>query len=76
MDFNIDTILTILSLLFTMLLGWIIGNAQYQKFKQTLDAFSMLITEVNTALYDDKVTEEEFRKIWERAKGFYEAMRT
>ena len=76
MDFNIDTILTILSLLFTMLLGWIIGNAQYQKFKKAFDAFSMMITEVNTALYDDKVTEEEFRKIWERAKGFYEALKT
>jgi uncharacterized ion transporter superfamily protein YfcC len=76
MSLDINTILTILALLFTMALGWIVGNAQYQKFKKAFDTFSMMITEVNTALYDDKVTEEEFRKIWERAKGFYEALKT
>jgi ABC-type glycerol-3-phosphate transport system permease component len=76
MDIDINTVLTILSLLFTMVLGWIIGTAPYQKFKKSFDAFSQLMNEVNMALYDDKVTEDEFRKVWEKAKGFYEALKT
>lgn len=76
MEFDINTILTILALLFTMILGWVVSNVQYQKFKKAFDAFSSLMNEVNTALYDDKVTEEEFRKVWEKAKGFYEALKT
>ena len=76
MELDINTILTILALAFTMMIGWIVGNKNYVKFKASLDAFTQLMQEVNIALYDDKVTEEEFRKVWERAKGFYEALKS
>jgi uncharacterized membrane protein YciS (DUF1049 family) len=76
MELDINTILTVLALLFTMMLGWVVGNQQYQKVKKALDAFTQMMKEVNDALYDDKVTEEEFRKIWEKAKGFYAALTT
>jgi hypothetical protein len=74
-EIDINTILTVAALLGTMVLGWVVGNGNYIKFKKGFDAFSLLITEVNSALYDDKVTEEEFRKVWERAKGFYDAIK-
>lgn len=75
MEFDINTILTILALLFTMIIGWVVGNRNYQKFKDSLDKFTQLVNEVNIALYDDKVSEEEFRKVWEKMKGFYEALK-
>ena len=75
MEFDISTIVSILALVATMVIGWVIGTAPYQKFKKSFDAFSQLMNEVNVALYDDKVTEEEFRKVWEKAKGFYEALK-
>jgi len=72
---DVDTILTVLALLGTMVLGWIAGNVQYQKMKERLQRFTELMDEINSAVYDDKVTEEEFRKIWEKAKGFYESLK-
>jgi len=72
---DVDTILTVLALLGTMVLGWITGNVQYQKMKERLQRFTELMDEINSAVYDDKVTEEEFRKIWEKAKGFYESLK-
>lgn len=75
MQIDLDTLMSIAALLITMVIGWAIGNAQYVKMKESLDKFSQLVNEVNAALYDDKITEEEFRRIWEKAKGFYEAIR-
>mgnify|MGYP001399052915 CR=1 FL=1 len=72
---DFDTILTILALLGTMILGWVAGNSQYQRMKERLQKFTELIDEINAAIYDDKVTEEEFRKVWEKAKGFYESLK-
>ena len=43
--------------------------ATYIVFKHKLRAFRELIDELDDALYDNKVTEEEFRRLWEKFKA-------
>ena len=62
MEIEIIDILKILALIGAGGFG-----AYYSIFRRKLSAIRGFIDAVDDALYDDKVTEEEFRKIW--AKG-------
>ena len=52
----------------TIVVGLVAGYKLYAKFKKKLGAIVVALSEVDKALYDDKVTEEEFRTIFEAFK--------
>jgi len=43
----------------------------WHHFKKRISKLRELIIEVDEALKDDNVTEEEFRRIWERVKAVF-----
>jgi len=42
------------------------------RFKAKLKAIREFIDELDDALYDDKISEEEYRKLWEKFKKIVE----
>lgn len=64
MDYNITTLQAIAAAVLTIaatLLG-----ARWQRAKNKLSEIRQLVDSVDDAVYDDKVTEEEFRTIYQR----------
>lgn len=64
------TLITLIALAISMLIGS--GGAvaaMYIYMKQRLHALRKLIDLLDDALYDDTVTEDEFRRIWEQFKA-------
>lgn len=64
----IEQIQTLLPFLATFLLGLIGSVVYWQKFKTRLHAVRNFIVTVDDAIYDDTITEDEFRQVWESAK--------
>lgn len=64
----IEQIQPFLPMLATFLLGLVASIAFWQKLKDKIHALRNFLTTIDDAIYDDVVTEEEFRKIWESAK--------
>lgn len=50
-----------------------VALAKYVYFKRKLHVIRELIDELDNALYDDKITEEEYRQLWQRFKALIEA---
>jgi len=71
---DFGTIVQILVLVLGMLIGWIANTWQYAKAKRILAAFGEMFNALNDALYDDKISEEEFDRMFEKAKGIWEAI--
>jgi hypothetical protein len=44
---------------------------QYALFKRKLHTIREFIDELDNDLYDDKVTEEEYRALWEKFKAIF-----
>ncbi|MEM2697957.1 MAG: hypothetical protein QXF17_01410 [Ignisphaera sp.] len=63
---SVDVLTAIISLLIA-----IGGTAasMYFYFKSKLHAFRKFVDELDDALYDDKISEDEFRSLWERFKA-------
>ena len=56
----------------TAVAGVVVGAlAMWVKGKQGLHSIRDLVDEVDNAVKDDKVSEDEFRKIWDKAKGVF-----
>ncbi|MCK9593441.1 MAG: hypothetical protein M0Q91_15655 [Methanoregula sp.] len=56
--------------------GYVVNDLRYKKGKKILAEMRKTIDAVDDAVYDDKITEEEFRGTWERLKGVYAAITT
>ena len=71
---QINTIFVILGVLGGVVGGYVFNDTRYVKGKKILASMRLLLDEVDNAVYDDKVTEEEFRGCWEKLKGVYGAI--
>lgn len=69
-------IIAILSIVAGVFLGNYSADARYKKVKKIIGAFADQFDSVRDALYDDKVTEEEFRNMFEKARGIWQAIIT
>jgi len=63
---TIEIILKILEIAAVLVIAT--GGMYFLLFKKKLTQFRAFIVSVDDALYDDKVTEDEFRMIYESAK--------
>ncbi|MCK9591852.1 MAG: hypothetical protein M0Q91_07580 [Methanoregula sp.] len=59
-----------------IILGYVANDLRYKKGKKILAEMRKTIDTVDDAIYDDKITEEEFRGTWERLRGVYAAIMT
>jgi hypothetical protein len=65
---TLEIIQPLLPLLATFLLGLIGSVAYWAKFKTRLHAVRNFVDAVDESIYDDKITEQEFRTTWEAGK--------
>jgi hypothetical protein len=70
----VDVIYSILGIVGAVALGYIVNDMRYKKGKAILAEMRKLFDHVDDAVYDDKITEEEFRQGWEKLKGVYAAL--
>ena len=64
---NIDIILKAAEVAAILMIG--AGGTYYLIAKKKIGEFRKLVDAVDDAVYDDKVTEEEFRKMYQSAKA-------
>jgi hypothetical protein len=64
----LNQVYQLLPLLATFLLGLIGSFVYWGKFKTKLHAVTNFLVEVDKAIYDNQITEEEFRRIYEAGK--------
>lgn len=72
----INMTFAILGILGSAIGGYLINDLRYKKGKKILGEVRKLFDAVDDAVYDDTVTEAEFRKVWENLKGIYAAVMT
>ncbi|MEM2101324.1 MAG: hypothetical protein QXS98_05265 [Candidatus Nitrosocaldus sp.] len=63
----IDTLLTYIS----PIIGGVVGIYSYYTFKRRLHTVRQFIDTLDDALYDDRISEEEFRSLWSRFKAMF-----
>jgi len=61
-------LITLLSTLLSFVIGILARQPAFQKFKSKTKMSKSFIEEIDNALYDDKVTDEEFRKIFDSGR--------
>ncbi|MFA5692744.1 MAG: hypothetical protein WC907_03925 [Acholeplasmataceae bacterium] len=71
---SIEAIFAILGILSAVGFGYIVNDVRYAKGKKILKKIREMIDYVDDAVYDDHVTEEEFRVGWEKLKALYAAL--
>ncbi|MFN4337389.1 MAG: hypothetical protein ACK4FV_07460 [Candidatus Nitrosocaldus sp.] len=64
----IETLLSSLTYILPTLAGGVIGIYSYYAFKKRLHAVRQFLDALDDALYDDKISEEEFRTLWSKFK--------
>ncbi len=72
----LDVIYAILGIIGGSIVGKIATDIRYKKGKKILGEIRKTIDHVDDAVYDDKITEEEFRGGWEHLKGLFDAIMT
>jgi hypothetical protein len=55
-------------------IGSIVTDFRYAKGKKIVKKIRIFIDGLDDMIYDDKVTEDEFRKQWEYGKGLVDAV--
>jgi hypothetical protein len=65
-DSQFDQIISIIAMIVTFALGRMTLQPGYSKFKNILNNAKGLTDEVAEALVDDKITDEEFKRIFNR----------
>lgn len=70
----IDQVLIIVVPVASLAIGYFVNDLRYKKGKKILGEIRKVMDCVDNAVYDDKVTEEEFRATWENLKGVYAAI--
>jgi hypothetical protein len=71
MEVPIDTIISIVVLLIGIGAGFVIGDVRYKRFKILFSDFTYIMTDMNEAMKDDKITEEEAQKVWDDLYQMY-----
>jgi len=61
-------VLGIIATIVSFVFGILAKQPQYQKVKSKFSQSKEFLTQIDDALYDNKVTEEEFRKIFDAGK--------
>jgi CRISPR/Cas system CSM-associated protein Csm2 small subunit len=70
----IEVIYSILGIFGAVALGYFVNDIRYKKGKKILAELRKLVDHVDDSVYDDKISEEEFRQGWERLKGLFDAI--
>jgi hypothetical protein len=65
-----------ITLISGLVIGKIATDVRYKKGKKILTEMRKFFDAADDAVYDDKITEEEFREAWAGLKGVYEAIMT
>ncbi|MEM3034774.1 MAG: hypothetical protein QXL23_03965 [Candidatus Nitrosocaldus sp.] len=65
---SIDILLSALTYMLPMLAGGAVGIYSYHAFKKRLHTVRQFLDVLDDALYDDRISEEEFRTLWSRFK--------
>jgi hypothetical protein len=65
---EIETISIIITAIISILATFF---TQYVLFKRKLRAVREFIDKLDDALYDDRITEEEYRTLWEKFKAIF-----
>jgi len=60
--------ISIIATLISFAVGMLARQPAYQKVKGKFSQSREFLTQIDDALYDDKVTDEEFRKIFDSGK--------
>ena len=63
-----DLVITIVTIVLPFVIGILSREPWYQKAKMKLSESRQLLDDIDDAVYDDKVTEAEFRKAWDSAR--------
>jgi len=58
----------IIATILSFVIGLLAKHPQYQKVKSKISQSKEFLTQIDDALYDPKVTDEEFRKIFDAGK--------
>jgi hypothetical protein len=66
----IDTLLTYIS----PIIGGVVGIYSYYAFKRRLHVVRQFIDTLDDALYDDRISEDEFRSLWSRFKAMFSSI--
>ena len=61
-------LITLITTALSFIIGLLMKQPAYQKAKTVLSNSKAFLTEIDDALYDPKVTDEEFRKIFDAGK--------
>lgn len=64
----IDTIITLIAIIAPLIIGFLARQPAYTKAKERLSQARDLLDNIDDAIYDDKVTEVEFQKIFDSAR--------
>jgi hypothetical protein len=60
--------LGVFATIISFVVGIIVRHPSYQKAKSTVSYSKEFLTKLDDALYDDKITEDEFRAIFDTGK--------
>lgn len=63
-----DLVITITTIVLPFVFGFLTREPKYQKAKTKLTDIRTFLVKVDDALYDDKITEKEFREIYDTGK--------
>lgn len=67
-EFLTPELMGIIATLLSFAIGILLRQPAFQKAKIKISTSRQFLTEIDDALYDNKVTEEEFRKIFDAGK--------
>lgn len=70
--FDLDTLFKILGFVAPLIIGYLVRQPSYQKFKSKFHQGRELFDSVDDALYNDKIDEAKFREIFDLAKKEYQ----
>jgi hypothetical protein len=71
MEVPIETIISIVVLLVGIAMGYIVGDNRYKRFKTLFNSFTNVMSKMNEAMKDDKITEEEAQAVWDAVYQMY-----
>lgn len=71
MEVDTGTILSIIVLLVGIGAGYVVGDSRYKRFKVLFADFTHIMSDMNEAMKDDKVTEAEAQAVWDAVYQMY-----
>lgn len=74
-EFLTPEVLALITTILSFVVGFVARQPAYQKAKGLVTSSKQFLTEIDDALYDSKVTDEEFRKIFDAGKKIIDTSR-